>query len=207
MAFTRSQLPAARRFVDSVYSAGGARVGRGSRHPSTWSDDYTLRVANVWQRQAAAGRELSLQEARRGPGFTARIRAEQEQALARGKRIPGGLEHPRQRFVGPTDERGRPDLDESVGFYARQYRSRTGARRWVGKLSTDRVQVIAYGSLTEGYAGAAPPSWRILYTGPRDEVPWDALFAGYATRDGSARVNAFDTIERWEVRWGPGIGD
>lgn len=217
MPFRRSDEAAAREFVDSVFSAGGARVGRGAKHPSTWSRDYTLRVANVWQRQAAAGRVLSLQEARRGPRMVARVRAEQEQALSRGKVLPGGLEHPRARWVGPRETvrgRERPDEGGAHGFYARQYRRASSAERFTtDRLAAERMQVLAYGTLTEGYGGGATtPQWRILYTGPRDEAPWDLLDLGYHADPESAispgePFPMFDRVERFEIRWGPYYGD
>ncbi len=208
MSFGRRDTAAARAFLDSVYSSAGTRRGRGARHPSSWSDAYALRIANVWQRQAAAGRPLSLQEARRGPGFTERVRREQAEAADRGRSLRGGLEHPRQRFVGPRDARGRPDEGESVGFYARQYRRLGSVERWANRLTTDRVQIIAYGELNSAYSGDSRPGWRVMYTGDREAVPWDELRAGYAVREpGAAPVLVFDRVIVWEVRWGPGIGD
>ena len=209
MSFGRADLPAARAYVDSVFAAGGARVGRGARHPATWSDAYTLRVANVWQRQTAAGRPLSLQEARRGPGLTARIRAEQLQAAGRGRLLRGGLEHPRQRYVGPR-VRGRPDVEGSVGFHARQYRDHASAERWVERLTTDRVQVIGYGTMVAGYSGDLPPGWRVLFTGSRDVAleQWDYIAGGeHVSQDGDPDAIVFERVERLELRWGAGIGD
>lgn len=220
MGFKRGDIAAARTFVDSVYAAGGARVGKGARHPGTWSDTYTLRVANVWQRQAAAGRPLSLQEARRGQGFAQRVYREQAEAQARGKTVRGGLEHPRQRFVGPTvKRRGRevPDLGGSAGFYARQYRRPSAAGRFIENLGSERVQVIGYGVPVTGYVSGGDDDaaivsniWRVLFTGPREVAidAWDLISSGYhVSEDGADAVPVFDVVERLEIRWGPGIGD
>ena len=208
--FGRGDIVAARTFVDSVYSRGGALTGRGARHPSTWSDTYTLRVANAWQRSAAAGRPLSLQEARRGRTFVERVRTERLAAERLGKRLPGGLEHPRERWVGPLVGK-RPDEEGSAGFYARQYRRGRSAADFVAKLHADRVQVIAYGQLAAGYSGATlAKQWRVLYTGPRDGAVDDfpMMQSGMHGNDasGNGGVVVFDSIERFEVRHGPGVG-
>lgn len=207
--FTRATADDARAFLDSVYSRGGAITGRGARSPRTWSDAYAVRVANVWQRQAARGEPLSLQAARRGESATARARAFYETERAKGRRTaPGGigLEHPRSRWVGPVDKRGRPDTDTGVGYYAKQYKRPSAARAYADRLAADRIQVLVYGTPASGYADATGEVWRVVFTGQRDRCPWAAITAGYATYDGSGRVLAFDRISRIEVRDGSYIG-
>jgi hypothetical protein len=146
------------------------------------------------------------------------VRAEQLEAAGRGRIIRGGLEHPRQRYVGPLDQRGRPDELGSVGFHARQYRSPGAAGRFVERLTTDRVQVIGYGQLVEGYQNIqavvegtlAIKQWRVLFTGDRDVAieAWGWISSGHhVSQDGEPDALIFDRIERLEIRWGAGIGD
>lgn len=181
--FGRSNLPAARAYVDSIVSGGG--VGRPRKHPAGWSDDYLVRVANVWQRQAAAGEPVSLQKARRGPVTFAR---------------PGGGEHPRQRHVGPT----------KGGHESREYRSRAAMRRWIERripgYPATPIQIVAHGVPEQGYDALANAAelqvWRILYTGPGADVDWEWVRLGVHSPDGR---RLFDRLTGYEVRWGDAI--
>lgn len=201
MAFSRRDLPAARAFVDSIVSGGG--VGKPRKHPATWSDDYLVRVANAWQRQAARGEPVSLQAARRGPVTYAR---------------PGRGEHPRQRHVGPT----------TGGHESREYRDLRAMRRWIERripgYPETWVQIVAHGEPVEGYdpaydrmlasravnapddAPPPPPSeiWRILFTGPGGAIDWDWVKGGIHYPDGR---RLFEAITGYELRWGEAIED
>jgi hypothetical protein len=216
VAFSRSQLPAARAYVNSVFAAGGAKHGRGSRAPGTWSDAYTLRVANVWQRQSAAGRPLSLQEARRGPNAFEREAQARAAAAARGRPYRSALERPKESWVGPLDDRGQPDVLGSSGFYQKTYRRPSYAEALARNLTTDRIQVIGYGPLVEGYAGRQKATgqpergWRVLFTGDRLRAldVWDDIMDGWHHDDsGDPDVAVFEYVERVQLRWGPAIGD
>lgn len=201
MAFSRRDLPAARAFVDSIVSGGG--VGKPRKHPATWSDDYLVRVANAWQRQAARGEPVSLQAARRGPVTYAR---------------PGRGEHPRQRHVGPT----------TGGHESREYRDLRAMRRWIERripgYPSTWVQIVAHGEPVEGYDAMVdrmrqaqadnadmlpdppppPQIWRILFTGPGGDIDWEWVKGGIHYPDGR---RLFETITGYELRWGDAIED
>lgn len=198
MSFTRRDLPAARAFVDSVVSGGG--VGKPRKAPATWSPDYIVRVANAWQRQAAAGQPVSLQAARRGPVTYAR---------------PGRGEHPRQRHVGPA----------AGGHESREYRSLRALRRWIETkipgYPRTLVQIVGNGFPVEGYDSLwdrrfrrpgepdaeevkPTPIWRILYTGPGADIDWEWIRDGVHAPDGK---RLFSEVVGYEVRWGDAIED
>lgn len=199
-----------RAYVARQIASGRLVAGARANDPSQWSDAYARRIANYARAHRGA---VSLQAARRGGTATARAREFLAAEQRKGRRTaPGGvgLEHPRSRWVGPVkrDARGRmvPDLDTGAGFYAKQYKSPAAAQRYAARLSAERIQVLAYGTLARGYGGDAGQAWRVLYTGPRDGAPWGAIRSGYATHDGSVRTPAFDHIARIEVRYGSYIG-
>lgn len=209
--FNRSTLDKARTFLAAEYQSGRIVRGRGAFAASDLSAAQAIRYANVAARTPGA---ITLQSARRGPEFTARARAEQVQAAARGKRIPQGLEHPRGRWVGPTKRvRGRdvPDLDAGSGYYADQRRQRAGGLRQLQRIGAERVSILAYGTLAAGYGGDAGKGWRVLFTGPRDQAirEWPAIGAGVHGRDGmpGAGVPMFERVEKFEIRSGPYYGD
>lgn len=213
VSFSRRDLPAARAFLDSVYSSGGIRRGRGAKAPADLSPRQVLRYANSLQRQAAAGSPLSLQAARRGPAMVAREQAAREAASAKGRSYRSALEHPKSSWVGPTTRvagREVPDEEGSAGFHQKTYRSPRFAKRLAGDLTTERIQVIGYGPLAEGYSGALGKGWRVLYTGDREAAldRWDDIMAGWHhNEDGEPDVQALDRVERVQLRWGPAIGD
>ena len=178
-----------------MYAAGG--VLPGSKHPSTWSTDYTIRVANDLRRQAERGDPLSVQKARRGGVTFGRA---------------GHGEHPRQRYIGPTDERGRPSPAPSSharggrpsGHYVREYRSLRAAERFVDKLPTgEPVQIVGFGIGVIGYRNVPTDReqviWRILYTGPYPK--WDRIRTGRT----STGEQAFERLHGVEIRWGAAI--
>lgn len=213
MPFPRSDAAGARRYVASVFAAGGFAPGR--RPPSEWTDAYTLRLANAWQRQTAQGQPLTRQVAR---GHRPRV-------------LPGGeivsTEHPRQfvmRQGRPVSTRGVAPTRLGV-IVQREYRDPAALFRWMTtKLpSGTALQIVAHGELKPEYAeldeDAEPEPddedvdeagdgivrvWRTIYTGDTagtiDEngvtvTSLDELW------DAAERVFIRGTIDRWIIRW------
>lgn len=205
--FTRRNAAAARAFLDSVYSSGGVRRGRGSRAPADLTDKYAVRIANDLRRQAEAGQPLSMAAARRGL-VQVRTGAQAGQYVpAPERRRPGeapmigadGQPVPGSGFSRVTG--GRPYSGRGSGPQAALNR----ARRLVPPDTA--VQVRVYGKLGPGYQGKQVPqyrragrgagsTWATALTLPNMDAP--ELANGKALRDYLAR-HGFDDVEAIEI--------
>lgn len=188
-AFGRGNLPAARAFLDSVYSSGGIRRGRGAKAPADLSDAQVIRYANSLQRQAAAGEPLDLRVARRG------------RELVRTGPAAGTYR--------PAVERREP---RPLGQYLQEltFTSAAALTKYARTLGSGvPVQVTAYGRLGGVYnvptyvsarltQSKTGREWRTILTVPDANVPELAnarALIGYSSGLGVTDVST------WGLRW------
>lgn len=199
MTFRRSDLPAARAFADSVFSQGGA--GKPRKHPSTWTDDYTLRVANRWQRDAESGRPLTL-------------------ASGRGHR--GTPEHRRQYEYGQHTIREYRDWRAML----RWIRGMSGYPDEPVQIVGYGYLKAGYQSVTFGDDESEPRKvHRVIFTGPPGQPDGNGnairshdefreavgrIFDPMPSFDGAQVIDGHeipaDAFEPYELRWGSAIG-
>lgn len=190
-AFGRGNLPAARAFLDSVYSSGGIRRGRGAKAPAALSDAQVIRYANSLQRQAAAGEPLSLTVARRGRVL---VRTGPEAGTYR-----------------PAAERRKP---RDIGLWGQgiEFASAAALVAYARRnLSPgDPGQITAYGKPAATYqvpaylraqldTGPTGRTWRTILTSP-DLLAEGAMVNGRALIR-EARQVGIESVRAWELRW------
>lgn len=202
MVFRLSTVGAARAFVQSVFDAGGFVPGR--KPPSSWTDAYTVRLANAWQASARAGQPLTRQ-------------------AARGHRATP--EHPRQFVIRRSS--GRTEVIPSHGIerpaegqlQQREYRDPASLLRWIHRRIPGGafVQVTARGELKPDYTdqatlddgeldanGQPVKHWRAIYTGIPGGEPDEngqSMETLADLRAAERRVFVAGSVDLYVVRW------
>lgn len=208
--FTRSNVSAARMFLNSVYSGGGTHRGRGAKAPADLSERQVLRYANALRAQADRGEPLSLQAARGHRGATVGERREHPRQFVL-----------RQREGRRTAVRVPRSITPGETIY-RDYRDPAALMRWIQNrlpAGTD-LQITAHGIphptyLTLDQASGRvrkrlpddddePPAWRTIYTGDTTGVA-DANGVTLRSLDelwhAAHRVFKPGTVDAWSLRW------